>query len=63
MGVTVSAPPPDPGPRAGGAIIAFGVIGGVIVGLAAGQPTLGVLAGFGVSVAIAILLWVRDRRR
>lgn len=64
--VPAPAPPPparptDPAPRAGGAIIALGVVGGAIAGVAAGQPTAGVLIGLGASVAIAVLLWLRDR--
>ena len=51
-----------PPPRAAGAIIAFAVIGGAIVGTMQGQPTIGTLGGFGLGVAIALLLWLRDRR-
>jgi hypothetical protein len=52
----------SPPPRAAGAIIAFTVIGGAIAGAAVGQPTIGTLAGFGIGAAIALLLWMRDRR-
>jgi hypothetical protein len=51
-----------PSPRAAGAIIAFAVIAGAIIGTIQGQPTIGVLAGFGLSVLFALLLWLRDRR-
>lgn len=52
----------SPPPRAAGAIIAFTVIAGAIIGTAKGQPTIGVLAGFGVGVLAALLLWLRDHR-
>lgn len=55
-------PAKSPPPRAAGAIIAFTVITGAIVGTAEGQPTIGVLAGFGLGVLAALLLWLRDRR-
>jgi hypothetical protein len=28
-----------------------------------GQPSIGFLAGTGTGIAIAVLLWLRDRRR
>jgi len=52
----------SPPPRAAGALIAFSVIGGAITGVMAGQPTIGTLAGFGLGVAVALLLWLHDRR-
>jgi hypothetical protein len=51
-----------PRTRAAGAIIAFAVIAGAIIGTMTGQPTIGVLAGFGASVLFALLLWLWDRR-
>lgn len=50
------------GARGGGAIIAGAIIAGVIAGIAAGQPSIGFLAGAGAGVLIALLLWLRDRR-
>ena len=55
-------PAKSPPPRAAGAIIAFTLIVGAIVGTAEGQPTIGVLAGFGIGVLVALILWLRDRR-
>lgn len=55
-------PTKPPPPRAAGAIIAFTVIVGAIIGTADGQPTIGLLAGFGIGVLAALLLWLRDRR-
>ena len=54
--------PPTPSPRAAGAIIAFTVIAGALGGAIAGQASIGVLAGFGLGVFAALLLWLRDRR-
>ena len=50
-------------PRAGGAIIAFAVIAGAVIGTAEGQPTIGLLGGFGIGVLVAVILWLRDRGR
>ena len=49
--------------RAGGAIIAFGIIAGVAGGIAVGQPSIGFLAGAAAGALLAALLWLRDRRR
>lgn len=48
-------------PRGAGAIIALLSITGVIVGGLMGQPTIGLLAGLGLGVAIGIAMWLRDR--
>lgn len=49
--------------RAGGAIMAAAIIGGVIAGTILGQPSLGFLAGTALGAVIALLLWLRDRRQ
>jgi len=49
--------------RAGGFIIAISVIAGAIIGIRCGQPSIGLLIGAAVGVAISIALYVRDRRR
>ena len=54
---------PNRNPRAAGAILALTVIAGAIVGAARGQPTIGVLGGTALGTAIAILVWLVDRRR
>ncbi|OJU15325.1 MAG: hypothetical protein BGN95_12585 [Sphingomonas sp. 66-10] len=46
---------------AGGFLIAAGVLGGAILGFAAGQPTIGVLIGLTVTVAISVAMWWRER--
>ncbi len=48
-------------PASGGALIALGLIGGAGVGLAVGQPTIGLLIGLALGVAIAIVIWRRGR--
>jgi len=50
-------------PMAGGFAIALFSILGVIAGSAKGQPTIGLLAGFGAGVATALAVWLLDRRR
>jgi F0F1-type ATP synthase assembly protein I len=56
-------PQSNRGARAGGAILAGAILAGVIVGAILGQPSIGFLAGTGLGVLIALLIWLRDRRR
>ena len=57
------AGPPTSTPRAGGSILAAAIIAGVVGGIIAGEPSIGFLAGTAIGVGLAILLWLRDRRR
>ncbi|WP_017669390.1 hypothetical protein [Sandarakinorhabdus sp. AAP62] len=57
-GSPVSRPPQ----RGGGIFIAFGLVAGAVGGTLVGQPSIGLLAGFGVGVVATILLALRDRR-
>jgi hypothetical protein len=50
-------------PRGAGAIIALLSITGVIAGGLAGQPTIGLLAGLGLGVAVGLIMWLRDRHK
>lgn len=51
-------PKRDNRPRlGGGAPIALLTMGGTIIGGFMGQPVIGLLAGFGLGVAIAIWVW------
>lgn len=53
-----SSPDRDNRPRlGGGAPIALLTLAGVIVGGLMGQPTIGLLAGLGLGVVVAILVW------
>lgn len=49
--------------RAGGAFLALGTIAGTLIGGLLGQPSLGLLLGFAGGAAIAVLVWLADRRR
>ncbi|QKR99529.1 hypothetical protein F9288_07630 [Sphingomonas sp. CL5.1] len=46
---------------AGGFLIASGVLAGAILGFAAGQPTIGVLIGLTLTVAVSVAMWWRER--
>jgi hypothetical protein len=48
--------------RAAGFFIAVALILGAIIGTAAGQPSLGVVVGAALGAAIALVLWLMDRR-
>lgn len=48
---------------AGGVLIAIGAIGGAVIGVARQQPTLGLVVGIAIGAALAVLIWLRDRRR
>lgn len=53
----------DPRPNAaGGALIALCMLGGAAVGFAFGQATPGFLIGTTIGIAVAVLVWLRDRR-
>lgn len=55
--------PPSRSPMAGGALIAFGTIGGAGIGLfTALGPTRGFLIGLAIGVGMALAIWAFDRR-
>ncbi|WP_203234602.1 hypothetical protein [Sphingomonas solaris] len=54
---------PPPEPRAAGAFIALAVILGAIAGMVLHEPSAGILIGAAVGGAIALALWLKDRRR
>jgi uncharacterized membrane protein len=49
--------------QAAGFILAISILGGVVAGSIAGQPSIGFLAGLAAGVAIAIAFWLSERRR
>ncbi|USI73839.1 hypothetical protein [Sphingomonas morindae] len=53
---------PSRSSRGGGVLIALGAVLGALIGTFSGQPSIGVVAGTGLGVALAVLLWWRDRR-
>jgi hypothetical protein len=55
--------PGNTGARAGGSILAGAIIAGVIAGSILGQPSIGFLVGAAAGILMAVLLWLRDRRR
>jgi hypothetical protein len=50
------------GAQGGGAIIAGSIIAGVVAGVVLGQPSIGFLAGTGIGIAIALLLYWKQRK-
>ena len=58
----MASKPPARNPIAGGALIAIGAMGGAVIGLSRGEVTAGFLIGVGAGAAIALIIWVLDRR-
>jgi hypothetical protein len=50
-------------PLAGGIFLFLGPVIGAAYGVEVGQPIAWMLAGFGVGVAIALAIWLFDRKR
>jgi len=48
--------------RAGGFFIVIAILAGAVWGISAGNPMKGVLAGTAIGVAIAVAIWLLDRR-
>ena len=48
--------------RAGGALLAFAILAGVVAGVWLGQPSLGFLGGLGAGLALLAIVWLLDRR-
>ncbi len=48
--------------RAGGFVIAMTIMAGALIGAHHGQPSLGVVIGTGIGVALALGLYLYDRR-
>ena len=47
----------------GGIFIVIAILIGTIVGAISGQPSIGVIAGAATGTLIALVIWLRDRRR
>lgn len=50
---------PSRSPVAGGAPLAISIVLGAVIGLVVGQPSIGILAGTTVGIAIALAVWLR----
>lgn len=48
---------------AGGIFLFLGPIAGALIGIGRGEPILGMLYGFGVGAALALVVWAIDRRK
>ena len=48
---------------AGGIFIALGLLVGAIAGVAMDQPSAGMVIGLGIGAAIAVAVWLLDRKR
>jgi predicted lipid-binding transport protein (Tim44 family) len=49
-------------PRAGGALLAGSILGGVLIGAFAGETSIGFLAGLAVGLVLLAAVWLRERR-
>lgn len=54
---------PSANPRAAGFFLMLAIFVGAIGGVIAGQPSAGLLIGIAAGSAIAVALWLSDRRR
>lgn len=52
---------PSSSPPGGGALLALSIVAGALIGLFAGQPSIGILAGAAIGVVLAIVTWRRSR--
>ncbi|MBA3668331.1 MAG: hypothetical protein H0W65_11530 [Sphingomonas sp.] len=50
-------------PAAGGIFLFLGPVIGAVHGINVGQPIVWMLAGFAIGVALALAIWLWDRRR
>ncbi|MCW2367184.1 hypothetical protein M2341_002631 [Sphingobium sp. B7D2B] len=51
----------DKTPMGGGAPLAGLILLGTIVGIATGQPSIGILAGLALGVIVAVAIWLKGR--
>ncbi len=50
-------------PAAGGIFLFLGPVVGALYGIGRGDPIQWMLYGFGVGVALAVIIWLVDKRR
>jgi Flp pilus assembly protein TadB len=53
----------EPQSAAAGALLALAILAGAIIGMVMHQPSAGVVGGVVVGALVAVLYWLRDRRR
>lgn len=63
QGPGMTEPKPSRAPLAGGFLIALSSMVGAVAGGTQGQPSAGLLMGLGAGVALALAVWLRDKRR
>jgi hypothetical protein len=49
--------------QAAGCLLAIAILAGAAAGILVGQSSIGILAGTGAGIALAILFWLNERRR
>lgn len=54
--------PATPAANAGGFLLAASLTVGTIIGLVKGEPSIGFVVGLVIGVALAVALWLLDRR-
>lgn len=54
---------PRPAPIAGGALLALALVIGTVIGVRAGQPSLGFVLGLGAGIVLVLLIALIDRLR
>ena len=50
-------------PAAAGFLLMIAILGGAIIGMVMGQPSAGLVGGIVVGTIVAVLFWLRDRKR
>ncbi len=58
----MASPPANNAPKAGGFLLALGIVAGVLIGGLLGQPSIGFLVGLGIGIVLVALVWLIDRR-
>jgi uncharacterized membrane protein AbrB (regulator of aidB expression) len=53
----------EPQSAAAGVLLALAILAGAIIGMILRQPSAGVVGGIVVGGVVAVLYWLRDRRR
>lgn len=57
------ANPEHPKPSAAGVLLAITILAGATIGMIWREPSAGLVGGIVIGATIAVLYWLRDRRR